>query len=138
MRLKCLFPLWSQVRALWLLIWWPLEAYMVVNFRARGISRGARKLTRTPTLNLKKKKNRNWVYDTDFLFLVSCLDHFIFYSFVWFLATINANHCNVMLVSEGVGFVIKLPKTSVKISNSDCTIYLPIIHSLARGFYFYL
>jgi hypothetical protein len=29
---------------------------MVVNFRARGISRGARKLTRTPTLNLKKKK----------------------------------------------------------------------------------
>ena len=33
------------------------EAYMVVNFRARGISRGARKLARTPTLNLKKKKN---------------------------------------------------------------------------------
>jgi hypothetical protein len=49
-----LFSLWSQVWALWLLIWWPLEAYMVVNFRARGISRGARKLARTPTLNLKK------------------------------------------------------------------------------------
>jgi hypothetical protein len=32
-------------------IWWPLEAYMVVNFRARGISRGARKLAWTPTLN---------------------------------------------------------------------------------------
>jgi aryl carrier-like protein len=32
-----------------------LEAYMVVNFRARGISRGARKLARTPTLNKKKK-----------------------------------------------------------------------------------
>jgi hypothetical protein len=46
-----LLPLWSQVRALWLLIWWPLEAYMVVNFRARGISWGARKLARTPTLN---------------------------------------------------------------------------------------
>jgi len=46
-----LFPLWSQVRTLWLLIWWPLEAYMVVNFRVRGISRGARKLVRTPTLN---------------------------------------------------------------------------------------
>jgi len=30
---------------------------MVVNFRARGISRGARKLARTPTLNKKKKKN---------------------------------------------------------------------------------
>jgi hypothetical protein len=29
---------------------------MVVNFRARGISRGARKLTRTPTL-IKKQKN---------------------------------------------------------------------------------
>jgi ribosomal protein S12 methylthiotransferase accessory factor YcaO len=27
---------------------------MVVNFRARGISRGARKLARTPTLNEKK------------------------------------------------------------------------------------
>jgi hypothetical protein len=29
---------------------------MVVNFRARGISRGTRKLARTPTLNKKKKK----------------------------------------------------------------------------------
>jgi hypothetical protein len=28
---------------------------MIVNFRARGISQGARKLTRTPTL-IKKKK----------------------------------------------------------------------------------
>jgi hypothetical protein len=28
---------------------------MIVNFRARGISRGARKLVRTPTLNKKKK-----------------------------------------------------------------------------------
>jgi hypothetical protein len=46
-----LLPLWSQVRVMWLLILWPLEAYMVVNFRARGISRGARKLARTPTLN---------------------------------------------------------------------------------------
>jgi len=46
-----LLPLWSQVRVLWLLIWWPLETYMVVNFRARGISWGARKLTRTPMLN---------------------------------------------------------------------------------------
>jgi hypothetical protein len=45
------YPLWSQVRVLWLLIWWPLKDYMVINFRARGISRGARKLARTPTLN---------------------------------------------------------------------------------------
>jgi hypothetical protein len=51
LRLRCLFSLWSQVQVLWLLIWWPLEAYMVVNFRARGISQGARKLVRTPTLN---------------------------------------------------------------------------------------
>ena len=29
---------------------------MVVNFRARGISRGTRKLVRIPTLNYKKKK----------------------------------------------------------------------------------
>jgi hypothetical protein len=31
---------------------------MVVNFRARGISRGARKLAQTATLKLKKKKKR--------------------------------------------------------------------------------
>ena len=49
--LRGLLPLWSQIRAMWLLIQWPLEAYMVVNFRARGISRGACKLVRTPTLN---------------------------------------------------------------------------------------
>jgi len=29
---------------------------MVVNFKARGISRGARRLARTPMLNLEKKK----------------------------------------------------------------------------------
>jgi hypothetical protein len=29
---------------------------MVVNFRARGISRGARKLARTPTIIIKKKR----------------------------------------------------------------------------------
>jgi hypothetical protein len=29
---------------------------MVVNFRARGISRGARKLARTPTIIKKKKR----------------------------------------------------------------------------------
>jgi hypothetical protein len=46
-----LLPLWIQVRALWLLIWWPLETYMVVNFRIREISRGAHKLARTLTLN---------------------------------------------------------------------------------------
>jgi len=56
LRPRGLFSLWSQIRALWLLIWWPLEAYMVVNFRARGISRGTRKLVRIPTLNYKKKK----------------------------------------------------------------------------------
>jgi hypothetical protein len=32
---------------------------MVVNFRARGISRGARKLVRTLTLIKKKEKKRN-------------------------------------------------------------------------------
>jgi hypothetical protein len=35
----------------------PIEAYMVVNFRVRGISRGARKLARTPTLTKKKSLN---------------------------------------------------------------------------------
>jgi hypothetical protein len=51
LKIRILFSMWSQIWALWLLIWWPLEAYMVVNFRARGISRGTRKLARTPTLN---------------------------------------------------------------------------------------
>jgi hypothetical protein len=32
---------------------------MVVNFRARGISRGERKLIQTPTLHSKKKKQNN-------------------------------------------------------------------------------
>jgi hypothetical protein len=32
---------------------------MVVNFRARGISRDPHNLTRTPTLNLKKKSIKN-------------------------------------------------------------------------------
>jgi hypothetical protein len=31
---------------------------MVVNFRARGISRGARKLARTPTIIKKNKKKK--------------------------------------------------------------------------------
>jgi hypothetical protein len=48
--LKGLFPLWSQVRVLWLLIYWPLKAYMVINFKTRGISRGTCKLTQTLTL----------------------------------------------------------------------------------------
>ena len=34
----------------WLLIWWSLKAYMVVNFRTREISWGTHKLARTPTL----------------------------------------------------------------------------------------
>jgi hypothetical protein len=34
----------------------PLKAYMVVNFRTRGISRGKCKLTQTPTLIKKTKK----------------------------------------------------------------------------------
>ena len=54
MESRSLLPLWSQVRVLWLLIWWPLKTYMVVNFRAHGISRGTRKLLRIFTL-IKKK-----------------------------------------------------------------------------------
>jgi len=55
-----LFFLWFQVQTMWLLISWSLEVYMIVNFRAREISRGTRKLARTPTLNLKKKKSIPW------------------------------------------------------------------------------
>jgi len=53
LRSRSLFSLWSQVRVLWLLIWWLLEAYMVINFKAREISRGAHKLVQTPTLKKK-------------------------------------------------------------------------------------
>jgi hypothetical protein len=35
---------------------------MIVNFRNRGISRGAHKLARTPTLIKKKKKIQNLFY----------------------------------------------------------------------------
>ena len=38
LRSRGLLLLWSQVRAMWLLIWWPLEAYMIVNFKTCGIS----------------------------------------------------------------------------------------------------
>jgi hypothetical protein len=56
LRPRGLLLLWSQVQALWLLIRWPLKAYMIVNFRTREISRGAHKLTRAPTL-IKKIQN---------------------------------------------------------------------------------
>jgi len=65
---------------LWLLIWWSLEAYMVVNFRARGINQGARKLTRTSTLNLKKNlvsRNRITPTFSVILFIFAVL-------FAWF------------------------------------------------------
>jgi len=39
---------------------------MVVNFRARGISRGARKLARTPTIIKKKKKEMIVSRDREF------------------------------------------------------------------------
>jgi hypothetical protein len=57
---KNLFSLWSQVRVLWLIVWWPLKAYMIVNFRTHGISRGARKLVRIPTLIKKRKRDWTW------------------------------------------------------------------------------
>jgi hypothetical protein len=52
-----LLSLWSQVRALWLLIWWSLKAYMVINFRTHGISRSTCKLVRTSMHVKLKKKN---------------------------------------------------------------------------------
>ena len=46
--------LWSQIQTIWLLVWWSLEVYMVVNFRTHKISQGMRKLARTPML-IKKR-----------------------------------------------------------------------------------
>jgi hypothetical protein len=56
LELRDLLPLWFQIRAMWLLIWWLLETYIVINFKARGISRDACKLPRTPTLIIYIKK----------------------------------------------------------------------------------
>jgi len=54
-----LFLPWSQVQALWLLIWWSMEVYMVVNFRTREISQGARTQTDPNThVNNNNKKQR--------------------------------------------------------------------------------
>jgi len=67
-----------QFRALWLIIWWSLKNYMVINFRACGISRGIRKLTRIPTSIIKKNSKasitiqRRFILATFPLYL-SCL-----------------------------------------------------------------
>jgi hypothetical protein len=50
---------------------------MVVNFRARGISRGTRKLVRTPTLNKKKKTwyivdRKKYLVETMIGYLIIC------------------------------------------------------------------
>ena len=57
---------------------------MVVNFRARGISRGARKLARTSTLNLKKKKN--YSHD-DTLPRANCTGEITIDAYLWELFT---------------------------------------------------
>jgi hypothetical protein len=54
---RSLLSMWFQVRTPLLLIWWLLKAYMIVNFKTRGISRGARRVAWTPTL-IKK----NYLY----------------------------------------------------------------------------
>ena len=46
-----------------------LETYMIVNFKAREISRGTRKLAWTPTLVQKKKQ--------------SCINYFIIIELFW-------------------------------------------------------
>ena len=65
LELRGLFFLWFQGRVLWLLIWWPLKVYMIVNFKVRGISKGIRKLIQTSILIKKKnpinKKDRNLI-----------------------------------------------------------------------------
>jgi hypothetical protein len=67
LRLKGLLILWSQVRVMLLLIWWLLKVYMVVNFRAREISWGTRKLARISILIIIIIKNWRWIYITKLL-----------------------------------------------------------------------
>jgi len=46
-----------QVRAMWVLIWWLLDVYLVINFRVCGISRDGCKLIQTSSL-IKKTYNK--------------------------------------------------------------------------------
>ena len=50
LELRGLSFLWFQVRILWLLIWWSLETYLIINFRVCGISQDTCKLARTSML----------------------------------------------------------------------------------------
>jgi hypothetical protein len=54
---------------------------MVVNFMARGISRGARKLARTPTLNKKKLNNIFHIIHATKI-VVTFMSHILLYSIV--------------------------------------------------------
>jgi hypothetical protein len=47
-----------DILLLWLLIWWSLKIYIVINFRTHEISRDARKLTRIYVNNNNNKKNK--------------------------------------------------------------------------------
>ena len=78
-----LLPLWSQVRTLWLLIWWPLKAYMVVNFRVCGINRDVRKITQTPTLIRKKDIVRSNILIYLCLLIFSVLFLVIIYNYLF-------------------------------------------------------
>lgn len=51
-----MFGIKNLLRVPWLLIWWLLETYIVINFMTYEITRVACKLARTTMLNLKKKK----------------------------------------------------------------------------------
>jgi hypothetical protein len=71
---------------------------MVVNFRAHGISRGARKLARTPTLKKKKKKTEHMLRFTT-LKLTLPLPFFYFHILRLF-PTFSFSFCNVLLLSS--------------------------------------
>jgi len=80
---------------------------MVVNFRARGISRGARKLVRIPMLNSKKKISFNskqsstpHIYDNT-QSLYSCQFFVLFFNFVFFfLLKIRSGKMDMSFILE--------------------------------------
>ena len=75
--------MWSQARAMWLLIWWSLEIYMVINLRAHEISWGTHKLTRTLTLIKKKnlKTPKTFAYNCIIIIIISCTKSYRFMNY---------------------------------------------------------
>ena len=76
---------------------------MVINFRARGISHGVRKLTRTPMLIIIKKTKRKVVFN-------------------------NVKHCNFRFICN-VNIILPLSTKIIVLAIKDNIVFLYFLHS---------